>query len=125
MMPTLLQDRVSQAFMTARRFRLDLTCAVPSMAARSNAVILNHPALPRPGSQSFIKLMELREIGVTKVKHLYTPPSLQGMGLKATVARMMGAVEASSWSLFLPHRSQPGGPDINMWPNMRGPLGCV
>jgi len=92
-MPTLLQDRVSQAFMMAQHFGLDLACSMPSLVARSNTIILNHPALPRPSSQSFLKIMELRDISVSRVKHLYTPPSLQGTGLKATVARLKGAIE--------------------------------
>jgi len=33
-MPTLLQDRVSQAFTTARLFGLDMTSVAPSLAAR-------------------------------------------------------------------------------------------
>jgi len=73
-MPTLLQDRVSQAFMTARRFGLDLACTAPSMVARMNSLILNHPAIPRPGSQRFRKLLKLSNIRVTRVIHLYTPP---------------------------------------------------
>ena len=72
--PSLLQGRVSQAFLTARKFGLDLVCAAPSTAARMNAPILNHPALPRPSSQRFGKLLDLKRIGVSKVVHLYAPP---------------------------------------------------
>jgi len=73
-MPSLLQDRVSQAFLTARRFGIDLACAAPSMQARMGAPILNHPAIPGPGSQRFLKLIELGRAGVRKVIHLYAPP---------------------------------------------------
>ena len=73
-MPSLLQGRVSQAFQTARKFGLDLACVAPSAAARMNIPILNHPAMPRPGSQRFRKLLDLRTHGVSKVIHLYTPP---------------------------------------------------
>jgi len=74
--PSLLQDRVSQAFMTARKFGVDLACATPSLKARMGAPILNHPALPRPSSQRFLKLLRLGEMGVKKVVHLYAPPPM-------------------------------------------------
>jgi len=73
-MPSLLQSRVSQAFSTARKFGLDLVCAAPSSVVWMGAPILNHPALPRPGSQRFGKLLDLRRNGVRKVVHLYAPP---------------------------------------------------
>ena len=44
-MPSLLQDRVSQAFTTVRLFGLDLASSAPSLAARRQAQLLNHPAL--------------------------------------------------------------------------------
>jgi len=75
-MPTLLQDRISQAFQSARRFGLDPSCAAPSRAARLNAPLLGHPALPKAGSQRFLKLRQLRTKKVTRVKHLYQPPPL-------------------------------------------------
>jgi len=74
MMPSLLQDRVSQAFQTARKFGVDLACAAPSLRARMGAPILKHPALPELGSQRFLKLLELKWAGVKKVIHLYAPP---------------------------------------------------
>jgi len=58
-MPSLLQDRVSQAFQSARRFGLDPSCAAPSRAARLNAPLLGHPALQKVGSQQFLKLKQL------------------------------------------------------------------
>ena len=74
--PSLLQDRVSQAFLTTRRFGVDLACATPSLRARMQAPVLNHPALPRPSSQRFLKILGLREIGVSRVIHLYAPPPM-------------------------------------------------
>jgi len=87
--------------------------------------ILNHPALPRPGSQRFGKLLGLGANGVHKVVHLYAPPALWGTGLKKTVSAMKEQVHASSW---LPLRNLGAAnvhPSANIWPNMDGPLGCV
>jgi len=124
-MPSLLQSRVSQAFLMARKFGLDLACAAPSTAARMGVPLLNHPALPRPSSQRFLKLISLREHGVTKVLHLYAPPPLRGSGLKKTVGALKEAVHASSWSPLWNLRSEAGRPGLNVWPDMDGPLGCV
>ena len=124
-MPSLLQDRVSQAFQTARRFGLDMVCATPSNAARMNAFILNHPALPRPSSQRFKKLLELKKCGVSKVIHLYAPPPLRGTGLKRTVSAMKELVHASSWSPLRNLGASGTHPGVNVWPEMNGPLGCI
>jgi len=124
-MPSLLQSRVSQAFLTARKFGLDMVCAAPSLAARMNTPILNHPALPRPGSQRFGKLLGLRASGVRKVVHLYAPPALRGTGLKKTVSAMKEQVHASSWSPLRNLGAAGAHPSANIWPNMDGPLGCV
>ena len=123
--PSLLQSRVSQAFMTARKFGLDVVCAAPSSAARMGAPILNHPALPRPGSQRFGKLLDLRACGVCKVIHLYAPPALRGTGLKKTVSAMKELVHASSWSPLRNLGAAGVHPGVNVWPNMDGPLGCI
>ena len=45
--------------------------------------------------------------------------------MKKTVARLQEAVSSSSWSIFRPQYSWPSGPDVNGWPNMDGPLGCI
>jgi len=123
--PSLLQGRVSQAFMTARKFRLDVACTAPSLAARMNAPILNHPALPRPGSQRFGKLLGLRACGVRKVVHLYAPPALRGTGLKKTVSAMKEQVHASSWLPLRDLGAVGVHPSANIWPGMDGPLGCI
>jgi len=123
--PSLLQSRVSQAFMTARRFGLDMVCAAPSLMARMNSPILNHPALPRPGSQRFGKLLGLKANGVRKVVHLYAPPALRGTGLKKTVSAMKELVHASSWSPLRNLGAAGVHPSANVWPNMDGPLGCI
>ena len=124
-MPSLLQSRVSQAFMTARKFGLDILCAAPSSAVRMGVPILNHPALPRPGSQRFKKLLGLQDAGVHKVIHLYAPPPLQGTGLKRTVSAMKDLVHASSWSPLRILGALGTHPSVNVWPTMNGPLGCV
>jgi len=124
-MPSLLQGRVSQAFMTARKFGLDMVCAAPSNTARMGVPILNHPALPRPGSQRFKKLLGLGDSGVRKVIHLYAPPPLRGTGLKKTVSAMKELVHASSWSPLRNLGTLGTHPSVNIWPNMNGPLGCV
>jgi len=123
--PSLLQSRVSQAFMTARKFGLDMVCAAPSLTARMNAPILNHPALPRPGSQRFGKLLGLGAIGVRKVVHLYAPPALRGTGLKKTVSVMKEQVHTSSWSPLRNLGAAGAHPSTNIWPSMDGPLGCI
>jgi len=124
-MPSLLQDRVSQAFQTARRFGIDLACTVPSLKARMGAPVLNHPAIPGPGSQCFLKLLELWRAGVKRVVHLYAPPPLRGTGLKKTVSAMKDAIEASAWSPVANYGSGPRDPSANIWPDMSGLLGCV
>ena len=124
-MPSLLQSRVSQAFMTARKFGLDMVCAAPSIAARMNVPILNHPALPRPSSQRFGKLLGLRAYGVREVVHLYAPPALRGSGLKKTVSAMKELVHTSSWSPLRNLGAANVHPSANVWPDMDGPLGCI
>ena len=123
--PSLLQDRVSQAFLTARRFGLDLACAVPSLAARMQAPVLNHPALPRPSSQRFLKVLKLIEIRVRRVVHLYAPPPMRGTGLGKTLSAMREAVEGSTWSPLNTYGSGTRNAQVNVWPNMTGPLGCI
>jgi len=124
-MPSLLQSRVSQAFLTARKFGLDMVCAAPSGAARMGVPILNHPALPRPGSQRFGKLLGLRANGVHKVVHLYAPPPLRGTGLKKTVSAMKELIHASGWSPLRNMGALCVHPSVNIWPAMNGPLGCM
>ena len=124
-MPSLLQSRVSQAFLTARKFGLDIVCAAPSIAARMGAPILNHPALPRPGSQRFRKLLGLGDSGVREVIHLYAPPPLRGTGLKRTVSAMKELVHASSWSPLRNLGALGTHQSVNIWPDMDSPLGCV
>jgi len=124
-MLSLLQDRVSQAFQTARRFGLDPSCAAPSKNARLNAPVLGHPALQKPSSQRFLKLLQLRRRKVTRVKHLYEPPPLQGTGLIGTVTAMKKAIEESNWSPREKRLGTAHDPSVNVWPNMNGPLGCV
>jgi len=123
--PSLLQDRVSQAFLTTRRFGLDLACATPSLRARMQTPILNHPALPRPSSQRFLKVLKLREVGVSKVIHIYAPPPLRGTGLGKTLSAMREAIESSAWSPLVNYGSGMRNPHVNVWPDMTGPLGCV
>ena len=123
--PSLLQSRVSQAFMTARKFGLDVVCATPSLAARMAAPVLNHPALPRPGSQRFGKLLGLKANGVRKVAHLYAPPALRGTGLKRTVSAMKEQIHTSSWSPLRNLGAAGTHPSVNIWPSMNGPLGCI
>ena len=112
-MPSLLQDRVSQAFMTARKFGLDLACSAPSIAARHGARLLNHPALPRPHSSVVSKIDRLGGMGIWTVTHLYLPPPfpLRGTGLKKTITRLQEAVSASTWSIFRCMGNQPPGPN--------------
>jgi len=123
--PSLLQDRISQAFLTARRFGIDLACSTPSTQARMKAPILNHPALPRPSSQRFLKVLKLRQVRVSKVIHLYAPPPMHGTSLGKTLHTMRQAVESSAWSPLENYGSGPRDKSINVWPNMDGPLGCV
>ena len=124
-MPSLLQDRVSQAFATARKFSVDMACAAPSLKARMGVPLLNHPVLPKPGSQRFLKVMDLRAQGVSKVAHLYAPPPLRGTGLKKTVTVLKEAVHASAWSPLRNIGAAGNHPSVNVWPDMDGPLGCV
>jgi len=64
---------------------------------------------------------------ISTVAHLYTPPPapLRGTALKATVTRLQEVVGASSWSIFKPRYGWPLGSDVNVWPDMNGPLGCI
>jgi len=125
MMPMLLQDRVSQAFMTARRFGSDLACTMPSMAARMKTPIIGHLALPTHGSQRLLKLLQLAERKVTKVHHLYDPPLLRGSRLKKTVLALKEALAQTSWSITKSPGNRPIDPSVNVWPSMNGPLRCI
>jgi len=123
--PSLLQDRVSQAFMTARKFGIDLACVTPSLQARMKAPMLNHPAIPRPSSQRFLKLLKLQEIRVKKVIHLYAPPPMWGTGLGKTLSAMRDAIGCSTWSPLENYGSGTRDTHVNIWPDMTGPLGCM
>jgi len=70
--PLLLQERVSQAFMTAWKFGLDMDSSVPSLPARWNARVLNHPALPRLHSSTLPRIVELGRKGIRTVGQLYS-----------------------------------------------------
>jgi len=88
------------------------------------APVLNHPALPRPSSQRFLKMLKLRGVGVHRVLHLYAPPPMRGTGLGKTLTALREAVESSSWSPLKNYGGQRFD-SVNIWPNMAGPLGCV
>jgi len=90
-----------------------------------NTPILNHLALPRPGSQRFGKLLSLGSSGVRKVVHLYAPPALRGTGLKKTVSAMKELIHASSWSPLRNLGAAGVHSSVNVWPDMDGPLGCI
>ena len=105
-----------------RRFGIDLACAVPSLAARMQTPVLNHPALPRPSSQRFLKICE---IGVSRVAHLYTPPPMRGTGLGKTLSTMREAMETSTWSPLEKYGCGTKNAHVNVWPSMTGPLGCI
>jgi len=64
---------------------------------------------------------------MSTVAHIYLPPPvpLRGTGLKKAVSRLQAAIGASSWSIFRPEYGWPTGPDVNVWPKMDGPLGCI
>jgi len=126
MKPTLLQDRVSQAFMMARHFGLDMSSCAPSDQARGKAEILNHPALPRHQSDTFQKVLQLRRLGVKTVAQLFHAPiPLRGTGLMKVMKKLRIQVVESSWSLDAGKNTWRVGSDLRVWPTMDGPLGCV
>jgi len=89
------------------------------------APVLNHLALPRPSSQQFLKILKLREIGVKRVVHLYAPPPMRGTGLSKTLSTMKEAIGQSTWSPLENYKSGTRNAQVNIWPNMTGPLGCI
>ena len=45
--------------------------------------------------------------------------------MKKMVTKLQEAVGSSGWSIFRPQYAWPLGPDVNVWPNMNSPLGCI
>jgi len=56
---------------------------------------------------------------------MHQPPALQGTGLMKTVSAVRAALGETSWSLRKACNRVPQDPSVNVWPRMRGPLGCV
>ena len=125
--PSLLQDRVSQAFSTARLFSLDLASNVPSLTARRGARILNHPAMPRPHSSMLPRIVELERLGIKMAGHVWTTPpaSVKGKGLQKVLKKLREGLGDSAWSIDRLMNIWQSGADVNMWPNMNRPLGCI
>jgi len=125
--PLLLQDRVSQAFTTARKFGLDMDSSTPSLPARWNARIMNHPALPRLHSSLLPKIVKLGGMGIKTVGQLYSTPAdtIDQEDLHGVLMKLRVLLESSTWSITRPYYAWRTGDEVNVWPNMDGPLGCI
>jgi len=124
--PSLLQDRVRQAFLSAQQVGLDLVCAAPSLEARRKAPAVFHPAIPK---NAFVtkKMSILRGLGIRNMGDVFSPPvaaTNHKEGLR--VLRMVRErLSSSAWSPSRVHCSFPPSDSVLVWPTMNGPLGCV
>jgi len=124
--PSLLQDRVKQAFVTAQQVGLDLACMAPSLAARCKAPAAFHPAIP---ANAFVmkKMPILRGLGVRHMGDVFSPPATitrhkEGLQVLRMVQEKMSS---SAWSPAREHYLFPPDESVLIWPAMNGPLGCV
>jgi len=124
--PSLLQDRVRQAFLSAQQVGLDLVCAAPSLGARRKTPAVFHPAIPKV---AFVmkKMSILRGLGVKSMGDVFSPPVAatnhkEGLRVLCMVQEKMSS---SAWSPGRVHCSFPPDDSVLVWPAMNGPLGCV
>jgi len=124
--PSLLQDRVRQAFLSAQQVGLDLVCAAPSLEARRKAPAIFHPAIPK---NAFVmkKMSILRGLGVRSMGDVFSPPVAatdhrEGLRVLEMVREKMSS---SAWSPSRAHYSFPPSDSVLVWPAMNGPLGCI
>jgi len=124
--PSLLQDRVRQAFLSAQQVGLDLVCAAPSLDARRKVPAIFHPAIPR---NAFVmkKMSILRGLGVRDMGDVFSPPVAaadhrEGLRVLSMVREKMSPL---AWSPSRTHYLFPPEDSVLIWPAMNGPLGCV
>jgi len=122
--PSLLQDRVRQAFLTARRVGLDLSCAAPSQAARNKAPARLHPAIPAVASRNSrgLSALGIHTVGDVFVADVSSP---RLVGYRPVLNLLKRKLLSTTWSptravcLVAPDRS------AVIWPAMTNTLGCV
>ena len=122
--PSLLQDRVRQAFLTARRVGLDLSCAAPSQMARDKAPARFHPAIPAIASRNSRGLSAL---GIRTVCDVFdadaSSPRL--VGYRPVLNLLKRKFLSTAWDptravcVIAPDRG------TVIWPAMTNTLGCV
>ena len=126
--PSLLQDRLRQAFLTARDVGLDLSCAAPSHAARSKALAPYHPAVHDVTSRNNRDLRsDMRAQGLRTVGDVFRAvlSTLQPASLRPALRRLKAELSTTAWSpsrtpcAFAPDES------VRIWPAMTSTLGCV
>jgi len=122
--PSLLQDRVRQAFLTARRVGLDLSCAAPSQAARDKALARYHPAIPSIASRSSrgLSALGVRTVGDvfnadTSLQHLVSYRPVLNLLRRKFLSTAWDPTRAVC--MIAPDRS------TKVWPAMTNTLGCV
>jgi len=126
--PSLLQDRLQQAFLTARDVGLDLLCTVPSHVARSKALAPYHPAIHDVTSKNNRDLRsDMRAQGLRTVGDVFSTDlsALQPASLRPALRRLKAELSTTVWSpsqtlcAFAPDKS------VKVWPAMTNTLGCV
>jgi len=122
--PSLLQDRVRQAFLTAREVGLDLSCAAPSQAARNKAMARYHPAVPSVASRNSRGLSAL---GIRTVGDVFgaDASSRRLAGYRPVLGLLKKKFSSTAWDptrtlcLFAPDQT------TRIWPAMTNTLGCI
>ena len=122
--PSLLQDRVRQAFLTARRVGLDLSCAAPSQAARDKALARYHPAIPAIASRNSRALSAL---GVRTVGDVFgaDTSSRRLIGYWPMLNLLKRKFSSTAWDPTRAICEVPPGQGTVIWPAMTNTLGCV
>ena len=122
--PSLLQDRLRQAYSTAQAVGLDLLCVAPSQAAQCGALALYHLAIHKDVSRSS---RHLAGLGIRTVGDVYGA-DLSGRHLrvvKPMLKKIIKMLSDTAWSPAREHNSHMPGDGVRVWPGMSGPLGCI
>jgi len=122
--PSLLQDRVRQALLTAREVGLDLSCAAPSQAAKSKALARYHPAVPCIASRNS---RGLSAFGIRTVGDVFEADasSQRLVSCRPVLNLLRKKFSSTAWDptqalcVFAPDQS------ARVWPAMANTLGCV
>jgi len=121
--PTVLEARLRQAFMTAKKYGLDLRCQAPPLAVRRAMLAFYHPATPPRSSRYGGGCLRdhdsplVRDLVDTRDRDAACPRCRTG---RRAVRRKLIHTNWTPRAVTRTHSLS-----VNMWPKMDSPLGCI